>query len=271
MKPKNYAHRGARSLAPENTMASIVKAWQIGTDGVEVDVQATADGRLVLFHDTKLTRTTDIAERYPGRAHCPVSAFTLEELQGLDAGSWYIDTDPFNQISSGYVSFEEMERFQHSHIPTLEEVLLFVKNKPWRINLELKTDNMPQHLSLARETTTLIKQLGMKTDQVIISSFDHAELDHAHALNEEIEINALIGGGGKHTNDWGSFSYSVYNANAALITKKQVSTAREHGCTVNLYTVNNRESMIRFFDWGVSGLITDFPQILAGILRKKYR
>ncbi|PID44423.1 MAG: glycerophosphodiester phosphodiesterase [Proteobacteria bacterium] len=262
MKVRNFAHRGARSLAPENTLAAIEKAWEIGTDGVEVDVQITADGHLVLFHDTLVTRTTDIAEIYPERTHGSVASFRLAELQQLDAGSWYLDTDPFGQISEGALSFEEMERFQKCRIPTLAEVLLFIRNKDWRINLELKSATAPPGCSLGEETVRLLDRLCIESEQIIISSYDHAELEHVQRLDSGFEINALIGGDNR-TNDWGSFDYSVYNANAAMITEKQITRAREHGCRVNLYTVNEPEEMSRFIDWGVSGIITDFPQILV--------
>ena len=262
----NFAHRGARSLAPENTMPAIEKAWEIGTHGIEVDVQVSSDGHLVLHHDTTLARTTNISEIFPDRVQLPLTTFRLNELQKLDAGSWFIDSDPFGQISGGKISFEEMETFQNSHIPTLEEVLLYIKDKSWRINLELKEVSAPlADFPLAEKTIELIKRLDIKNEQLIISSFDHNNLDIVHALDPAIEINALIGDNDEGINDWGKFEYSVYNANASGITREQIDKAIKHGSSVNLYTVNNPEKMRQYIEWGVRGIITDFPQILATI------
>ena len=268
MKIFNFAHRGARSLAPENSMAAFEKAWEIGTDGVEVDVTVSRDGHLVIHHDTSLGRTTDISEIYPDKANMPVTTFTLDELRRLDNGSWYIDNDPFGQIRAGNISFKEMETFQNSSIPTLEEVLLYVKNKPWRINLELKTLPHPHsHFPITEETIKLIKHLGIADEQVIISSFDHQKIDLAQHLYPAIEINALIGA--ESYNDWGAYEYTHYNANAAFIDEIQISKAKGHGCTVNLYTVNDFSKLREYTDWGVSGLITDFPQTLASLLNEQ--
>ena len=68
----NIAHRGARSLAPENTLLAFEKGWEIGADGVEVDVRALEDGSLIIFHDSSLERTTDVSLRFPHRVSAPV-------------------------------------------------------------------------------------------------------------------------------------------------------------------------------------------------------
>lgn len=267
MVTRNIAHRGARSLAPENTMAALKKAWDIGTDGVEVDVQVCADGQLIIHHDATLVRTTNISECFADRADQLITTFLLDELKTLDAGSWFIDSDPFSQINSGNVSFTEMEQLYNQKIPTLEEVLLFIKNKPWQINLELKKVSKPlKTFPLVDEVIRLIKHLNVDTGQVIISSFYHPYLDTARQLCPEIEINALIGGGPFGRNNWEKFAYQTYNANQAYIDQAQIIRATEQGCKVNLYTVNDPGMMKTYIDWGVSSLITDYPQVLKKIL-----
>ena len=99
------------------------KALEIGCDGVEVDIRSTKDGHLVLLHDDTLVRTTNVSEVFPDREHDSVDTFTLAELKMLDAGSWFLDSDPFDQIRTGMISFPEMEKFQGCTIPTLEEFL----------------------------------------------------------------------------------------------------------------------------------------------------
>src|SRR5688500_13615694 len=82
------AHRGARARAPENTLAAVREAAALGADAVEVDVQRTRDGALVLVHDATLSRTTDAASRLPRRGPWSVGSMTLREIRRLDAGSW---------------------------------------------------------------------------------------------------------------------------------------------------------------------------------------
>jgi len=269
MLTRNFGHRGARSLAPENTLAAIEKAWNIGTDGVEIDVQVSADGQLVIHHDQTLARTTNVAECFPDRAEEPITTFQLDELRSLDAGSWFIDSDPFSQIRSGTVSIAEMELLHDLKIPTLEEVLVFVKNKPWQVNLELKKAGEPlTSFPLADRVIDLLGELDIESKQVIISSFYHPYLDRVQQLCPEIEINALIGDGRSGRNNWGNFDYLIYNANHDFIDHQQVTRAQERGSTVNLYTVNDPEKMQTYINWGVSALITDYPQTLKDILEK---
>src|SRR5688500_1112345 len=82
------AHRGASARAPENTLAAVRLAADLGADAVEVDLQRTRDGALVLLHDAGLGRTTDAATRLRGRGPWSVGSLTLEEVRRLDAGSW---------------------------------------------------------------------------------------------------------------------------------------------------------------------------------------
>ncbi|HFD40915.1 MAG TPA: glycerophosphodiester phosphodiesterase, partial [Anaerolineae bacterium] len=90
----NIAHRGARSLAPENTLVAARKALAVGADLWETDVAVTADGELILFHDDSLVRTTDAERRFPDRAPWTFTTFSLAEIRSLDAGSWFVETDP---------------------------------------------------------------------------------------------------------------------------------------------------------------------------------
>jgi len=264
----NIAHRGARSLAPENTLLAFEKAWDHGADAIEVDVQVLADGTLVIHHDATLARTTNVSECFPERASQPITTFIFDEIRTLDAGSWFIDSDPFSQISSGSVSFADIERMYNLQIPTLEEVLLYVKDKNWRVNLELKkVANQRSDFPLVEEVLKLIKHHGIDKDQFAISSYHHPYIDEAKHQYPEIEINALIGHKQSLHNNWNDYSYQIYNANAKFIDQYQVEKAREKGCTVNLYTVNDVSMMMKYFDWGVNALITDYPQILQKCMK----
>ncbi len=259
------AHRGADSLAPENTIPAIRKAWEIGADIVEVDVTTTLDGRLILLHDDLLIRTTDIAERFPERMNNPCWSFTLQELKILDAGSWFITTDPFGQIAAGNVSRDELSSFKGLPIPTLDEVLDFVNQRSWRINIEIKE---VQHLPIIESVLALINRMQISADRLIISSFFHDSLRKVRSQRPDIEINALIGGDETGNQQWGDYEFMYYNADAELTDEEQIARAQEHNCRVSLYTVNNPDQMLRFIRAGIHSLFTDFPQRLVALLKE---
>ncbi|MCP4023323.1 MAG: glycerophosphodiester phosphodiesterase, partial [Desulfobacteraceae bacterium] len=98
------AHRGARSIAPENTLIAAQKGYDLGATLWETDVSVTKDGHLILFHDESLVRTTDVLKKYPQRKTYLVKDFTLEEIQNLDASVDFIENDPFGQIKAGTVT-----------------------------------------------------------------------------------------------------------------------------------------------------------------------
>lgn len=106
------AHRGASADAPENTLPAVSLGARTGAGFVEIDVQRSSDGELVVIHDTTLARTTDVEARYPARAPYNVADFTLEELRSLDAGSWF---------GAAYAG---------TRIPTLQNVLATLRGGP---------------------------------------------------------------------------------------------------------------------------------------------
>lgn len=262
----NIAHRGARSLAPENTMAAVEKAWEIGAHGIEIDVGVTEDDELILFHDDRLTRTTNVRKRFPDRADDPFTTFSLEEIQSLDAGSWYVETDPFGEIALGNVSASEQDAMRGTTIPTLEEVLVFVKEHSWFINIELKKIPSPKEtFPVVERVLQLIEQVQIPVSCIAISSFFHDYIRQIQKIRQDIEINALIGVPGSGEQHWGDFEFAVYNANAAYTDEELIQTALAKGCRVNLFTVNHPHQMTRFLKAGVSRLITDYPQRLIAL------
>jgi glycerophosphoryl diester phosphodiesterase len=256
----NIAHRGARSLAPENTMMAIEKAWEIGAHGIEVDIRATADNEFVLLHDSTPARTTDVHHIFPDKQDNPVHTFSLTELKRLDAGSWFIDADPFEAIGAGQLSADDVDKIKGVQIPTLAEALDFVKTRSWFINIELK--DLPL-FSLVDLVLDLLEELKLSPSWFSLASFNHDYLHRIRELRPNYEINALIGGNGMRPQNWATYDFEIYNANADLTDEKQIERALAHGCQVNLYTVNEPEQMRRFLHAGVSKIITDYPQKLA--------
>jgi glycerophosphoryl diester phosphodiesterase len=266
----NIAHRGARSLAPENTIPAFHKAWQVGAHGVETDVSVCSDGTLVLLHDDTLTRTTDVGKIFPTRKSHSVSTFTYAELQMLDAGSWFVDTDPFGTLKNGSVSKVESQTFGDARIPMLSELLYYVKKKSWFVNIELKP--LPKEnrsFAVVENVLSLIEDIGLERQNFSISSFHHPFLRSVEKLRPDVEINALIGDGAIKRQNWGDYEFKIYNANVRKTDSQQITRAQQHGCRVNLYTVNDLDEMRYYLSLGVEKIITDYPQLLSDLKVKR--
>jgi len=150
----SIAHRGARAFAPENTLEAIDKAAAIGADMVEVDVQLTADGQLVVVHDDTLERCSNVAQVFPGRQRDLVAAFTLDEIVRLDAGSWFVRAveSPIAERPSFLASLSaaelreftakrEFDHYRSGNVrhPTLDQVLDRCRVLGVGVNIEMKT------------------------------------------------------------------------------------------------------------------------------------
>lgn len=264
---KNIAHRGARSLAPENTMAAAKKAYKLGADMWETDVSVTKDEELILFHDNSLERTTDATTIFPGRTSYIFTEFTLAEILTLSAGSYFEATDPSGEIAAGSISRRDLDLFKTERVPTLEEALVFTRDNNWQVNLELK--NLPGKFSLfplPQRTIDMIKRIGLNFDRFVISSFNHNWLKQIETMEPGIRVEALLGDRYGKILNFQDYHFSVYNLNHSSVTEKTIRELKESGKKINLFTVNNLRDMARFIKAGVDGIITDFPQRLVTIL-----
>ncbi|MCP4105946.1 MAG: glycerophosphodiester phosphodiesterase [Desulfobacteraceae bacterium] len=256
----NIAHRGGRSLGPENTLSAARKGLNAGADLWETDVVVTADEKLILFHDDSLIRTTDAETCFPDRSPWTFTTFTLDEIRSLDAGSWFGKTDPFGLVGAGEVSKDDLSAFQGEKVPTLEETLIFTQEADWQINLELKKLPPPMtHFPLVERVLALIDRIKADTHRIIVSSFNHDWLREVQTRNPDIAVQALVGFPGTYLN-WGDFEFKTYNANSTMADEEEIRSVTRKDVTVNLFTVNEEDDMRRFIAAGASGIITDFPQ-----------
>jgi glycerophosphoryl diester phosphodiesterase len=265
----NIAHRGARSVAPENTLLAAQRAFEIGADLWETDVAVTSDYGLILMHDSLLLRTTNVSHCFADRKDQPVHQFSLEEIRKLDAGSWFLDQDPFGQIAANLVPLNQLNACKGEKVPTVEEALVFTKQCHWKINLELKIlpakmDGFP----LVAQILALIDRVAITTDQVIISSFNHRWLQEIRTLRPSICIQALVGAAKERKIDWRNFEFETYNVNHHLIDEIQIRRAQSNGKQINVFTVNAIADMHYYQKLGVTGLFTDFPQRLNELNKK---
>lgn len=260
------AHRGCASLAPENTLPAAKLALKYGADLWETDVSITKDDQLVLLHDDTLQRTTDACFRYPDLSPWRITEFTLEEIMVLDAGSWFITTDPSQQIAAGKVSREQLSCYQGIRIPTLAQALMFTMSLNWKINIELKV--LPPEKSdfpLPAQLMAIIQETGITKENIRISSFDHELLLKIRDINSEIEIQALVGTENASEVDWQNPKFQTYNIDYKMVDRQFMESARSMGLRLNVYTVNDPSLSEFFKQTGAYGMFTDFPQLFEVI------
>ncbi len=268
-KTLNIAHRGARSLAPENTLAAARKALEIGADWWELDVAMTKDGELVVLHDDTLERTSNVAAIFPGRQQTPVYEFTLAELRQLDFGSWFIEKDPFKQIAAGAVSQAELGKYKGEPIPTLREALVFTRDNRWKVNVEIKdAAGFAADATIVQKTVALVDELGMSA-QVLISSFNHGYIQQVKNFNPAIATAALVQAADPDPAALlRKLGAQAYNPSVKAITASAIRPLREQGFKVYIWTVNDEPTFKTLISAGASGIFTDFPQLLKTVLER---
>lgn len=261
------AHRGFRGIAPENTLLAAQKGFEAGADYWELDVAASSDGELIIMHDDNLARTTDVEERFPNRKPWTVYDFTLAELKSLDAGSWYGKADQFGQIAAGRVTAKDLGSFAGLRIPTLAEALEFTKRNGWRVNIEIKdATGRACDPWIVEKTAESVRSMGM-AGSVIISSFNHDYLIRMKKAAPEIRVAALID---RPIPDpvatLKRIGAMALNPNSRYLDEETVKNVRSAGFDVFVWTTNEKSEMEKLVKWGVSGLITDFPDRALAVL-----
>ena len=228
--PFIIGHRGAAGLAPENTLAALREGIRQGAKFLEVDLQRSADGQLLIFHDTLLERTTNGLGALCSR--------TWEELRQLDAGS-YFSPD-----------------FAGERIPLLAEALALIMPHA-AVTLVIEAKDPHTYPYMARDLAEMLTQFQAE-QRVIVISFDHVWLSEFHRLAPRVPLGALC---------WGNYfnlnlpTLGIINVDWPRIILDPTFVSRMHGQgnQVWVYTVNDLRLM-RLLAWlGVSGLTTDYP------------
>lgn len=240
--PLILGHRGAKNYAPENTLAAFTLALEQGADGVELDAKLSADGHIVIHHDTTVDRTTDGTGR--------LSRLTLSALRELDAGSFF------------------SENFRGEKIPTLDEVFEAI-GKRAIIDVELTNYFTPRD-RLVEKVCELVRRHALQK-RILFSSFYAGNLKKAAAFLPEVPRGLLAFKNWK--GDWArSFGFN-FGDFAALhpyvsdVTAQQVYRVHKLKRKINVWTVNAEEDMRRLMNWGVDGLITDDPLLAVRVAK----
>lgn len=231
-KIKVWAHRGASGYAPENTLEAFQLALEMKADGVELDVQMTRDGHLVVAHDEWIDRVSN------GSGY--IKDYTLAELKQLDFG-------------------KALPEFGIARIPTLEEVYDLLKKSDLYINLEIKTGRI-FYKGLEERLLALEKHMNMQ-ERILYSSFNHYSLKRIKALEPRVRTGLLYSDG--------IFEVAVYGAGLGvealhpaysnLQYPEFAKQAIKYGLSVNVWTINTEEEVTECMRQGVNAVITNYP------------
>jgi len=255
------AHRGARSLAPENTLAAARIAHGLGADLWETDVAVTADDQLVLMHDDAMTRTTNVADIFPERVPAAFSTYSLAEIRSLDAGSWFERDDPFGQVAAGAVDRQELARYVGEKVPMLREAFELTLELEWFLNLELKAQPIPQNdFDLVSAVLDLADEVKIGPDNLLFSSARFSWLKTLKQRRPEFEVQAILGLFPEDPMDFTDPFFDTFNPRHTRVSVDQLKRQVDLGLKLNPYSVNDDEMIASLIEIGVAGLITDFPQ-----------
>ncbi|WP_224485189.1 glycerophosphodiester phosphodiesterase [Robertkochia aurantiaca] len=227
-KPLVVGHRGAMGYAPENTIASIERALDLGVDMIEIDVFKCSSGEIVVFHDEKLERLTN--------------------------GEGYLEDKSFFMLRQLRVADEHQ-------IPMLQDVLKAIDKKA-RLNIELKGDDTAEKVN--HIVTYYVENNGWQLSDFVISSFKWDELRKLRELNPDIAIGVLTEEDpmgalevAKELN-----AYSIHPDHSTL-TAENVEAIKGEGFKVFTWTVNEQAEIERMKAYGVDGIISDYPDRVA--------
>ena len=245
--PLVLAHRGANKRAPQNTVPAFKKAVEFNADGIETDVHLSKDGKIVICHNYDIDATSN------GKGL--ISDYTCDELKKFDFGSYF------------------SEDFKGVTLPTISEMLDVVKDMKL-INIEIKAPK--QKNDLVKRTIEEVRKYGLQ-DKVIISCFNPECIRESKEIDPEIRTGLLYEDDdlGKEIMAFGVEKYCAQlNANAAhpmrtLITEEEVKRLHALNMAVNVWTVNEKEDILRLAEWEVDSLISDIPDYVIDVLKNR--
>jgi glycerophosphoryl diester phosphodiesterase len=277
----NIAHQGGEIEAPSNTLFAFKTARAKGADVLELDVHATADGRLVVLHDATIDRTTGDSGR--------VDSLTLQQVQAADAAYWFVpgcgtchDRPAGDYAYRGYATGArplppELSAFSPNdfRIPTLREVLSTFPDA--LINIEIKA-TAPETRPYEKKLAELLAEFGRTTD-TIVTSFNDAAV-------ARFKLNAprvsTAPGSSQIALFWASslgplpgialpghhaLQVPIEQDGLRLVTRDFVRDAHRNGLAVHVWTINDAATMRSLIDLGVDGIMTNRPTVLEDVLR----
>lgn len=235
----NFAHRGASKYYPENTILAIKEGIKTKATGLEIDVHKSKDNKLVVIHDEDIERT------FIGKGL--VKDYTLQELKSFKCRN------------------KNFEDNLECRIPTLEEVLELVKESNIILNIELKTDEI-HYDGIERDVIDLVNKYNLK-NRIILSSFNHESIRICREIDSKIKTGLLYSKPMEDVVNYAkSFGANAIHPDIRLVSEGLIREAKKNNIEVNIYTVNSPILMRRLIAAEVSGVFTDYPDLLSEII-----
>ncbi|OPX43858.1 putative glycerophosphoryl diester phosphodiesterase 1 [Ruminiclostridium hungatei] len=236
-----WAHRGASAQAPENSMEAFRLANRQQADGIELDIHMTRDGHLVVAHDETIDRCSNGSGR--------IIDMTLKELLTYDFSN-------------------HMDGYRNIRIPTLEEVLHFVKGTRLTVNIELKS-GLVTYEGIEEKAIRLVSDMGMKK-RVLYSSFNHHSLMLIKKIDRAIPIGLLYTEALVDPQLYALriAAEAVHPFYYTLAVPGTVRKCRENGIMVHPWTVNTQEHMTWMYKEEVNAIITNYPALALDVKKR---
>lgn len=252
--PKVVAHRGASYERPENTMPAFRKAIADGADWIELDVQESSNGRLMIFHDRTLERTTNAETKFGAAAGArSVGDFTFDKLRTLDAGTWF------------------GPRYEGTRIPTLGKVLDLVEPTDLKVMVELKAEEGHSAPGRARVIQILDDGGWIASNRVLVTSFNRT---YVHQIRDLPNPGAdTVRLGPVFTRDEGQPDVTKFGWAHTLCvpydnaTRAYNADAHAEGLKISSWVANTTTEMQKVADSNADTLVTDRPDKAVTFLR----
>lgn len=233
----NYAHRGASQYAPENTMSAFDMALQLKANGIELDLQKTKDGKIVIFHDNQIDNKSNKTGK--------ISDYTYQELLNFDFGSWF----DLKYKGEKIVLFEDFAK------KYLSKELTFA--------IELKQEG------IEKETLGIIKKYATH-DNIYITSFNYKALENMRKLDSNIKLSWLIEEKINKNNidKLLKINGTQICPRADNVTKDDIELANKNGLRVRLWGVLNEQIMENVYKFDIDGMTVNFPDKLQHLMEE---
>ena len=226
-----YAHRGASAYAPENTRIAFEKAIELKAKGIELDLQKTKDGKIVIFHDEYIDKKSNGTGK--------ISDYTYNELLEKDFGNWFDS------------------KYKGEKIVLFEDFANEFLNKTLTFAIELKV------LGIEKETLEIINKYSKDRDNIYITSFLYEVLENVRKIDKTIKLSYLVSEiSDKNIEDSLRIKGNQICPRANNVTKEDIIKANNYSLGVRLWGINSEEIMKKVYKLEIEGMTVNFPDKL---------
>jgi glycerophosphoryl diester phosphodiesterase len=247
-KPTIIGHRGGAQVGPENTIETAEYAMNFGIVGWEVDIAVSYDGIPFILHDDTLRRTTNVEDIFPNRKNDRADSFNITELRQLDAGSWFVEKDPFGTIESGIITQEQAEKYKGVRISTFEEVLNFTRDNNLYLDFDTRgpPNGHPYHDDYKEILLNMTIDSGIDLSKIMIYFSSWLNLIKNRSVSEIWDARDYHNTGDGYTNE-------------------EYRDFYRRGFPIMVYIINSFERFSQLWCLGAKWVKTDTPYLFANL------